>query len=86
MGDIIFCCQEGSKKTRIMYSANLSYQLVRKYLSKMLERGYLTKKEDIYYVTERGKILMAKVKRYRVLKEEYLNLYEELKSNHSRLH
>jgi len=45
-----------SKKTRIMYQANLSYKLMEKYLGSLLESGLVECVEDSFYViTSRGK-------------------------------
>jgi predicted transcriptional regulator len=41
MAEIIEATKEGQLKTRIMYSANLSFSQVNEYLSFLTERGFL---------------------------------------------
>jgi len=52
------------KKTRIMYQANLSYRLMEKYLSSLLDGGLVAcDDESCYLITRRGK--------------EFLQMYED---------
>ncbi len=54
-----------SRKTKIMYGANLSFHQVEKYLSALLRSGLLEHDVDSgYLITEAGR--------------EFLSLYEEL--------
>jgi predicted transcriptional regulator len=57
----------GSKVTRLMYKANLSYATLRKYLVATLKQGLLCKVLNIdgttvYFTTEKGKLLLSKLK------------------------
>jgi predicted transcriptional regulator len=54
--DMLSVATERIKKTRIMYQANLSYRLMEKYLSDLLDSGLLECDEDCFYmVTWKGK-------------------------------
>jgi len=45
-----------TRKTRIMYQANLSYRSLEKYLNSLLENGLIECDEEAYYlITSRGK-------------------------------
>lgn len=54
--DMLYAASEKTKKTRIMYQANLSYQLLEKYLKSLLESGLVERVDDSFYlITWRGK-------------------------------
>ena len=54
--DVLSVASEKTRKTRIMYQANLSYRIMEKYLSSLLENGLVERVDDSYYVvTWRGK-------------------------------
>jgi len=64
IADILFIVSKRAKKTQIMYQANLSYRLLCRYLSKVLDAGLVSfEKEDCYVLTTKGK--------------EFLNRHEE---------
>ena len=70
--DVLSVASEKKRKTRIMYEANLSFRLMEKYLSSLLEGGLLERVEDSFYVvTSRGK--------------EFLQLYEDYLDRCSRI-
>jgi predicted transcriptional regulator len=62
IADILAVAEGGAKKTRIMYIANLSYNLLKKYLHETLQIGFLRQRDDIYELTERGKTFLNKYK------------------------
>jgi len=54
--DVLSIASEKSKKTKIMYQANLSYRLIEKYMRSLLERGLLVCDDSSHYLTTaRGK-------------------------------
>jgi predicted transcriptional regulator len=58
--NILELAKEGSRKTRIMYLGNLSFDLVQKYLGQLQQNGLIEVKstesgERIYNITTRGK-------------------------------
>jgi predicted transcriptional regulator len=54
--DMLCAASEKTRKTRIMYQANLSYQLLEKYLKSLLESGLVEFVDDSFYlITWRGK-------------------------------
>jgi len=62
--DVLSAALGKEKKTRIMYQANLSYQLMEKYLTNLLETGLVVCMDGTsYMVTKKGK--------------EFLQMYED---------
>lgn len=55
MADILETALTGTKKTQIMYKANLSYKLLQKYLHRLTEEELLALRDEKYYTTEKGK-------------------------------
>jgi predicted transcriptional regulator len=58
--NILEIAREGSRKTRIMYQGNLSFDLVQKYLKQLEQLGLIHVKdtrngEKIFLATEKGK-------------------------------
>jgi predicted transcriptional regulator len=58
IADILRVAGQGSKKTRIMYFANLSYVLLKKYLDETLRVGLLRFDGEGYAVTEQGRTFL----------------------------
>jgi predicted transcriptional regulator len=55
---ILEIAKNGSRKTRIMYLGNLSFDLLQKYLDMLVKLGLLqmrNEKEKIYVATEKGR-------------------------------
>jgi len=56
--DILEIAKDGSRKTRIMYQGNLSFDLLQKYLDMLVNHGLLEVRggsEKSYAATEKGK-------------------------------
>ena len=72
------------KKTHIMYRANLSYALLRKYLSILSEAGLITYQDEdrIYHLTERGKIYLNRYQEYKTIENTLLT--HELEFNNKK--
>jgi predicted transcriptional regulator len=70
MDTILKVCVKGSKKTHIMYRANLSHKQLGKYLAILLERNLLAIDEGIYVTTPIGMVFIEKFKGLRVLMNE----------------
>jgi len=64
IADILKAAENGSKKTRIMYLANLSYHLLEKYLVKVIQAGLLRHNGELYELTEKGRIFLEKFDDY----------------------
>ena len=53
IAEILQVAKNGAKKTRIMYSSNLSYGMTQKYLTYLLETGLL-REGDSFHTTVTG--------------------------------
>ncbi len=49
--DILRATLSGSKKTRLVYATNLNFNLVNKYLPRLMERGFIEATGDGHYIT-----------------------------------
>ena len=63
--DILNVSKHGAKKTQIVYRANLNFNIIKKYISALMERGFVEKNARLYSTTERGNLF---VENYRQLK------------------
>ncbi|MBI4187416.1 MAG: hypothetical protein HY530_07950 [Chloroflexi bacterium] len=66
IADMLKVGENGAGKTEIMYSANMSYSQIQKYLGYLLEQGFIGKikmgnPSVTYHVTERGLKLLRLV-------------------------
>jgi predicted transcriptional regulator len=77
IADILHAAGSGTKKTRIMGLANLSYRLLEKYLGKTVQTGFLRLNDDGYEVTEKGQAFLEK---YEDFSSRYSKLESELQS------
>lgn len=67
IADMLHVVSEGSaKKTQIMYQANLSYRLLRKYLAEIVESRLIRfdRKNRCYELTSKGEKFLQKHKDY----------------------
>jgi predicted transcriptional regulator len=64
--DILRTAAYGTRKTHIMYKCNLSYKLLKHYLSRMLKVNLISlAEEDIYYITtEQGRLFLEEYEKY----------------------
>lgn len=66
--DILEATLTPQKKMRIMYKANLNYARFNKYFGDFLKKGFIEKTSDAdgkvcYRISQRGKILLATLKK-----------------------
>jgi predicted transcriptional regulator len=66
IGDMLRIGANGAGKTEIMYSANMSYSQLQKYLSMLISQGFVDRLEVgnpmvTYRVTERGSTLLRSI-------------------------
>ena len=75
IADILNATGSGAKKTRIMYLANLSHKLLKKYLGETIKVGLLYFNHDCYEVTEKGRSF---IERYGDFSSKYSKIKGEL--------
>ncbi|MCD6465207.1 hypothetical protein J7L27_02435 [Candidatus Bathyarchaeota archaeon] len=88
MADIllVLATRRNTKKTHIMYGANLNYTLLNRYLNdalnaNLIRRGY----EGYYEITDKGKIFLDVYQSYVKEKEEIEEKIMKIKSKEIRL-
>lgn len=65
IADILQIVKDGSKKTRIMFQANLSYKLLKRYLNTVLGANLACLNDSSEYViTDKGKVFLEKFNEY----------------------
>ena len=83
--DILLVVEEagdsGSKKTHIMYGANLSYKLLTKYLGEVLNAGLVCEGTSYYVITEKGKEFLQFYKDYEETRRDLRNRVNYLNSD-----
>ena len=65
---ILEAANSGASKTRIMFSANLSFKLLEKYLDVVIKAGFVRIEYSNYRLTEQGR---AFLKNYKLLQEKF---------------
>jgi len=76
--DMLDTISPGTKIMNVMYKSNLSYEVTRKYLDKLIEKGLIMQKDNLYYLTEKGQILLDILKQYKQKKEELNQLMQNI--------
>ncbi len=56
----------GANKTKIVYKANLNFNLATKYLDLLLERGLVRTDSSRYEITDEGKVFLEKAKELQI--------------------
>jgi predicted transcriptional regulator len=63
--------ENGARKTRIMYHAILSHDLLVKYLNFLMNLGLVEERDGVYYLTEKGKKVLRLLRTWKQKKDEY---------------
>ncbi len=82
---ILEAAAPGSNKTHIMFSANLSFKLLEKYLGLVVGAGLVQVRDSVYLLTDSGREFLS---RYEVFHERYAKaqqLLAALVSDHESL-
>ncbi len=56
----------GATKTKIVYGANLNFNLATKYLDFLLEKGLVRTDSSRYEITDEGKVFLEKAKELQI--------------------
>ncbi|WP_185957806.1 MULTISPECIES: winged helix-turn-helix domain-containing protein [Sulfolobaceae] len=57
-------CKEGSKKTKLMYSSGLNYQVFMRYISELENLGLIKFENGSYFLTEKGEKTLELITEY----------------------
>jgi predicted transcriptional regulator len=64
LADIVRVAGTGSRKTKIMYIANLSFALLNKYLKDALHVGFLQSDGEQYLMTKKGEAFLERYQQF----------------------
>jgi len=64
IADILSVVRGGARKTHVMYQANLSFALLKRYLKEVLEAGLISCDDDHYRLTGRGESFLDRFSNY----------------------
>ena len=66
IADILHVASQNAKKTQIMYQANLSYKVLKKYLTEVTEASLISFEDEkqCYMVTDKGREFLEAYKKY----------------------
>lgn len=56
--DLLRIASVGTKKTWLVYGANLNFNIVKKYIARLINRGFLVYESQLYTTTPKGKEYM----------------------------
>ena len=59
MADMLVLAKVGVRKTRLVYGANLNFNIVNKYLDLLTSKNMIHKVNDSYFTTPRGEIYLT---------------------------
>lgn len=61
LGEVLRLADLGGRKTRIMFGANLSYEVLSRYIAFCVERGFLVEEDGAYTLTAEGRELARRI-------------------------
>jgi len=70
MAEILQACEEPKRKTHIMYSINLSYTLLLKYLAMLTTEEFLRLENPSYVTTKKGTLFLQLFRALRLLERD----------------
>ena len=82
---ILDAANSGASKTRIMFSANLSFSLLEKYLDVTAKAGFVQVSDHKYVITESGRSFLREYKHFNERYEKAQKMLDSLSSERERL-
>lgn len=86
IADILRVINRGAKKTQVMYQANLSYKLLTKYLTHVMNAGLVRfeRATNCYVLTSKGSEFLARYREYsrrnRHVEKQFNDLHNKRKA------
>jgi predicted transcriptional regulator len=81
LADLLRSAKGGARKTNLMFRANLSFVLLNKYLSFLVENGFLESKDGLFFPTKAGLRYLHRYARYTRAKDNMLRSQEMVVSS-----
>jgi predicted transcriptional regulator len=85
VASVLEAANSGSNKTRIMFTAKLSFKLLEKYLDLVARAGFVRLDNSVYSVTESGREFLRLYSDFRDRSVKAAALIETLGSEHTKL-
>ncbi len=54
MADLLRLSKDGSKKTRLVYLANINFNMLKKYVTLLKSKGFIYNSDDLIYTSREG--------------------------------
>ena len=64
--DILSAVSSGATKTKIVYEANLNFNIATKYLDLLQEKKFIRKSSNVYKITGEGQRFLEKAKELQI--------------------
>ena len=81
LADLLQSSKGGAKKTNLMFRANLSFDLLNKYLKFLLDNGLLEMKDDLFFPTHAGLVYLQRFARYCRARDHMMRSEEKVQSS-----
>ena len=62
--DILKVTQNGANKTRMVYKANLNFNIIKKYIKRLTDSGLLESVNGRFFATEKGSIFLVQYREF----------------------
>ena len=62
--DILKVTQNGANKTRMVYKANLNFNIIKKYIKRLTDSGLLESVNGRFFATEKGSMFLVQYREF----------------------
>ena len=62
--DILKVTQNGANKTRMVYKANLNFNIIKKYIKRLTDSGLLESVDGHFFATDKGSRFLAQYREF----------------------
>jgi predicted transcriptional regulator len=80
LADLLQCSKGGARKTALMYRANLSHELLNKYLAFLMKNRFLERRGVYFFPSQRGIIYLQRFANYQRNKNRTVRSEEKIES------
>ena len=76
--DILSQCENGALKIWLLHRTRLSYELLNKFVTEMMDKGLIWEDDGKYYLTEKGEELLETLEEYRRKRKELYKIISRI--------
>jgi predicted transcriptional regulator len=62
--DLLNVAKSGTKKTQLVYKANLNFKIIKKYIKRLSEYGFLGSERGQYFITDKGNRFLTQYREF----------------------